>query len=103
MYSKHINSTVNSSVDVKSAPNAKIGQALLFRRISLGILIGCNENVNEEGWELLLHYAATGMILPSTNTKELVCSTKIGNLNGWMARLHGLKILIKRKLRKEHV
>ncbi|KAL8102571.1 uncharacterized protein LOC141676691 [Apium graveolens] len=70
MYSKHINSTVNSSVDVKSAPNAKIGQALLFRRISLGILIGCNENVNEEGWELLLHYAATGMILPSTNTKE---------------------------------
>lgn len=70
MYSKHIHNTVNSSVEVKTAPNAKIRQALLFRRISLGILIGFYENVNEEGWELLLHYAATGMILQSTDTKE---------------------------------
>ncbi|KAK1377748.1 putative Acyl-CoA synthetase family member 4 [Heracleum sosnowskyi] len=70
MYSKHIPTTVNSSVEGKTAPNAKLGQAMLFRRISLGILIGCSDNIKEDGWELLLHYSATGMILQSTNTND---------------------------------
>ncbi|XP_017228795.2 uncharacterized protein LOC108192292 [Daucus carota subsp. sativus] len=70
MYSKHIYNTVNSSIEGKSAPCAKLGLDMLFRRISLGILIGCSDNVNEEGWEILLHYAATGIILQLTNTQD---------------------------------
>ena len=70
MYSKHIYNTVNSSIEGKSAPCAKLGLDMLFRRISLGILIGCSDNVNEEGWEILLHYAATGMILQLINTQD---------------------------------
>ncbi|KAL1810117.1 hypothetical protein ACET3Z_027107 [Daucus carota] len=54
----------------KSAPCAKLGLDMLFRRISLGILIGCSDNVNEEGWEILLHYAATSMILQLINTQD---------------------------------
>ncbi|KAL1804960.1 hypothetical protein ACET3Z_028028 [Daucus carota] len=55
---------------VKSAPCAKLGQDMLFRRISWGILIGCSDNVSKEGWEILLHYAATCMILQSANTQD---------------------------------
>lgn len=38
-----------------------------FRRILLGLLIGFPDHVKEDGFELLLHYAATGKILHSTN------------------------------------
>lgn len=40
----------------------------LFRRIPLGILLGCLEYIDENGCELLLHYAATDRILQSRET-----------------------------------
>ncbi|KAK9131145.1 hypothetical protein Sjap_011632 [Stephania japonica] len=48
-------------------PSTTHGQklSLLFRIIPLGIFIGYS-NINEEGCELLLHYASTGTILEST-------------------------------------
>ncbi|KAJ6993599.1 hypothetical protein NC653_016666 [Populus alba x Populus x berolinensis] len=42
----------------------------LFRRIPLGILIGSSGHINEDGCELLLHYAATGRILDSLGTEN---------------------------------
>ncbi|XP_010242208.1 PREDICTED: uncharacterized protein LOC104586620 isoform X1 [Nelumbo nucifera] len=44
-------------------------QNLLFRRIPLGIFIGYYSSIEEEGCELLLHYAATGAILLSGETQ----------------------------------
>ncbi|CAK7352638.1 unnamed protein product [Dovyalis caffra] len=42
----------------------------LFRRIPLGILIGSSGYMNEDGYELLLHYAATSRILSSHGTEN---------------------------------
>eukprot|EP00258_Populus_trichocarpa_P042559 XP_024458578.1 uncharacterized protein LOC7497591 isoform X2 [Populus trichocarpa] len=42
----------------------------LFRRIPLGILTGSSGYINEDGCELLLHYAATGRILDSLGTEN---------------------------------
>ncbi|XP_061964087.1 uncharacterized protein LOC133688580 isoform X2 [Populus nigra] len=42
----------------------------LFRRIPLGILTGSSGYINENGCELLLHYAATGRILDSLGTEN---------------------------------
>ncbi|OAY53916.1 hypothetical protein MANES_03G033600v8 [Manihot esculenta] len=41
--------------------------SMLFRRITLGVLIGCPSYVKEDGFELLLHYAATGRVLHLTS------------------------------------
>ncbi|GMH04076.1 hypothetical protein Nepgr_005915 [Nepenthes gracilis] len=38
-------------------------KSVLFRRITLGILCGCPNHLNEDGCELLLKYAATGKII----------------------------------------
>lgn len=45
-------------------------QGLFFRRIPLGIFTECT-NLDEEGCELLLHYAALGEILQSLETEEI--------------------------------
>lgn len=65
MYINYWNKTVNSS----AAREAKVSQGispqknLLFWKIPLGILIGCSHGINEDGCQLLLHYAATGTLL----------------------------------------
>ncbi|XP_077254191.1 acyl-CoA synthetase family protein isoform X2 [Tasmannia lanceolata] len=55
-YVKYYNKIETTHVG-SSVPN------LLFRRILLGILIGCSRYLDEKGYDLLLHYAATGEIL----------------------------------------
>ncbi|KAI3714570.1 hypothetical protein L6452_21526 [Arctium lappa] len=43
---------------------------VMFRRITLGILLGCSGSLNEDGCELLLHYVATGTVLQSMETQH---------------------------------
>lgn len=71
VYIRYSNSTVNSSSEAKAAQAIRLGQNVFFRRISLGILIGCSDQINEDGCELLLHYTATGTIFQSTNTQSV--------------------------------
>lgn len=40
--------------------DGKTKKNVMFRRIILGVLIGCYSSINEDGFELLLHYVATG-------------------------------------------
>ncbi|KAG2718177.1 hypothetical protein I3760_03G207800 [Carya illinoinensis] len=65
------NETVNSQVscEEKSPNGLNFQQNVLFRRIPLGALIGCSNNIDEDGCQMLLHYAATGRILQSVETK----------------------------------
>ncbi|CAI9286073.1 unnamed protein product [Lactuca saligna] len=42
----------------------------MFRRITFGILIGSHASINEDGFELLLHYVTTGIILRSTESQH---------------------------------
>ncbi|KAK9099294.1 hypothetical protein Syun_026339 [Stephania yunnanensis] len=64
-------------------PSTTHGQKLSpsFRIIPLGIFIGYS-NINEEGCELLLHYASTGTILESTRTLNLDWRPAKHNLKG---------------------
>ncbi|PSS15513.1 hypothetical protein CEY00_Acc13004 [Actinidia chinensis var. chinensis] len=55
--------------DTHASQGNSLQQNVLFRRISLGILIGCSNGINEDGCQLLLHYAATGNFLPLTETQ----------------------------------
>ncbi|GFY98449.1 hypothetical protein Acr_12g0009900 [Actinidia rufa] len=55
--------------DTYASQGNSLQQNVLFRRISLGILIGCSNGINEDGCQLLLHYAATGNFLPLTETQ----------------------------------
>jgi hypothetical protein len=62
----------NASCEAKSSCDLNFQQNQLFRRIPLGILIGCLNHIDEDGCQMLLHYAATGRILLSiehNNTK----------------------------------
>ncbi|XP_031252372.1 uncharacterized protein LOC116110295 [Pistacia vera] len=52
-----------SSHEVKGSNGLNLKQNVLFRRIPLGILVGFPSCINEDGCELLLHYAATGRII----------------------------------------
>ncbi|GMY36298.1 hypothetical protein FCV25MIE_31540 [Fagus crenata] len=72
------NKTVNTypSCEKKPSYGLNLQQNVLFRRITLGILIGCSNNIEEEGCQTLLHFAATGRILQSIETK----STKLNNV-----------------------
>ncbi|XP_059431855.1 uncharacterized protein LOC132165349 isoform X2 [Corylus avellana] len=65
-------STVNTiaSCEAKSSCGLNFKQNQLFRRIPLGILIGCLNHIYEDGCQMLLHYAATGRILQSTEKKS---------------------------------
>ncbi|KAF2285143.1 hypothetical protein GH714_038816 [Hevea brasiliensis] len=58
-----VESTDNSSNREAESYNFVLQNSMLFRRIPLGILIGCPSYVKEDGFELLLHYAATGRML----------------------------------------
>ncbi|KAK3003038.1 hypothetical protein RJ639_018794 [Escallonia herrerae] len=72
VYNRYCNGIVNSSASCKSRTSSgfALQQNVLFRRISLGILIGYSNYVSEEGCEPLLHYAATGTILDSPDTQN---------------------------------
>ncbi|KAL9992347.1 hypothetical protein Hdeb2414_s0025g00671531 [Helianthus debilis subsp. tardiflorus] len=43
---------------------------VMFRRVILGMLIGCSDAIREDGYELLLHYVATGKLLRSTESQH---------------------------------
>ncbi|KAJ4957973.1 hypothetical protein NE237_025084 [Protea cynaroides] len=58
-----------ASTVVKTPHASHLQQNCLYRRIPLGILIGYSNYLDEEGCELLLHYAANGEILWSVETK----------------------------------
>ncbi|EEF48064.1 conserved hypothetical protein [Ricinus communis] len=68
---KHGNESVNNlySCEANSYVFA-FENHMFFRRIPLGILIGFPSYVNEDGFELLLHYAATGRMLPLTTKND---------------------------------
>ncbi|XP_012076924.1 uncharacterized protein LOC105637876 isoform X1 [Jatropha curcas] len=55
----------NSSSCEEKSHTSILRKDMLFRKIPLGILIGYSTYVKEDGFELLLHYAATGRILHS--------------------------------------
>ncbi|OVA16334.1 hypothetical protein BVC80_8473g1 [Macleaya cordata] len=65
----------SESAGAKAPKILSLRQNLLFRRIPLGIFIGCS-NIDEEACELLLHYAATGAILPYDNKDLMTLSEK---------------------------
>ncbi|KAK6944823.1 hypothetical protein RJ641_025925 [Dillenia turbinata] len=52
----------SSEIGVATPSQANLEQNMLFRRIPLGIMIGSPNCLDEDGYELLLHFAATGMI-----------------------------------------
>ncbi|CAK9134960.1 unnamed protein product [Ilex paraguariensis] len=60
----------SASTEVKTSLGLGLQQNALFRRISLGFLLGNYNRLNEEGCEILLHYAATGTIYPTTEIQN---------------------------------
>ncbi|KAJ6331016.1 hypothetical protein OIU76_009582 [Salix suchowensis] len=67
---KH-NETIDDMAFCESQSYALLQQHdKLFRRVPLGILIGSSSYINEDGCELLLHYAATGRILNLLGTEN---------------------------------
>lgn len=51
---------ISAPGEAHRSPGYRSQQRMLFRRITLGLLIGYIGDVDEMGCELLLHYAATG-------------------------------------------
>nr|XP_043627179.1 uncharacterized protein LOC122598655 [Erigeron canadensis] len=56
--------------------------SVMFRKITLGFLIGCFASINEDECELLLHYAATGKILHSKGNQHTGLKQKRWNTEG---------------------
>ncbi|CAL5438039.1 unnamed protein product [Camellia sinensis] len=71
MYINYWNKTVNSSAahEAKASQGISHQKNMLFWKIPLGILIGCSHRINEDGCQLLLHYAATGTLLHLTENQ----------------------------------
>lgn len=65
----HYDTNLNISHETNKACNNSTRPNLLFRRIPLGIMIGGSTCSDDKENELLLHYAATGEILKSRETK----------------------------------
>ncbi|PRQ46839.1 hypothetical protein RchiOBHm_Chr2g0093321 [Rosa chinensis] len=63
--------TVNNCTSSETKPSGGLSlqKNVLFRRIPLGILLCYPSHLNEDGLELLLHYATTGRIFQSRKTK----------------------------------
>ncbi|XP_058068975.1 uncharacterized protein LOC131218389 isoform X3 [Magnolia sinica] len=61
---------VDTSHEAKTASVVSMQSDLLFRKIPLGILIGCSRYLDEKAYELLLHYAVTGEILVPRETQN---------------------------------
>ncbi|VVA10359.1 PREDICTED: ZEAMMB73_Zm00001d045353 [Prunus dulcis] len=75
MYTRNCNETVNRSTsrETKRPCGHSLQQNVLFRRIPLGILLGCPHYTTEDGCESLMHYATTSRIfqLRETNANGL--------------------------------
>ena len=56
--------------EFQSVKTISIHNNVMFRRITLGILIGCSGSLSEDGYELFLHYVATGTIPQSTESQH---------------------------------
>ncbi|KAB2619711.1 hypothetical protein D8674_015580 [Pyrus ussuriensis x Pyrus communis] len=59
----------NETSETKLSCGLNLLKNVLFRRIPLGILLGCPHRINEDECELLLHYAANGRIFQSRETR----------------------------------
>lgn len=59
----------SASCDTKFSCDHSMQQNALFRRITLGILLGRLNYIDEDACELLLHYATTDRVLDSRETK----------------------------------
>lgn len=60
-------------INHSSSPGITSQQNVLLRRVPLGILIGYSQEIDEDGFKLLLHYAATGKLW---NSQGLETSSK---------------------------
>ncbi|XP_065848956.1 uncharacterized protein [Euphorbia lathyris] len=58
---------LKSGVELVNDSSSSSQDSMLLRRVPLGILIAFPNYVKEDGFELLLHYAATGKMLHLTN------------------------------------
>ena len=70
IYLKNQNKTASSSAFCEPilSYSLRFRHSVLFRRIPLGILIGCPYHLDEFACEMLLHYSATGTIPRYTGT-----------------------------------
>lgn len=55
--------------ELDNGKTVDIKNNVMFRKIILGMLIGCSDAINEDGYELLLHYVATGTLPRSTESQ----------------------------------
>lgn len=72
VYKMYRNKTAQSSesCDTKSSYDHSMQQNSLLRRITLGILLGCLNYIDEDACDLLLHYATTDRVFHSRETKS---------------------------------
>lgn len=64
--------SINRSDKARFSNGIGLNQNLLFREVLFGILIGSSKYIDEHGFELLLHYAATGRMLQPGETANAV-------------------------------
>ncbi|KAI3790069.1 hypothetical protein L2E82_02882 [Cichorium intybus] len=57
--------------EFQDSKTVNIQKNTMFRRITLGVLIGCYDSINEDEFEMLLHYVATGTIIRSTESQHI--------------------------------
>lgn len=71
IYTRYCNETVDRSTSCETKPSGGLSlqKNVMFRRIPLGILLGCPHHLSGDGMELLLHYATTGRIFGSREMK----------------------------------
>ncbi|XP_022732676.1 uncharacterized protein LOC111286759 isoform X2 [Durio zibethinus] len=93
IYIQYANTTINSSpsADSNASNVLSLQQNVLIRKIPLGILIGCPNCITEDGCELLLHYAATGIILRPRETmsaglRHVKKNSERQDLTTWMEK-----------------
>lgn len=66
IHMRYWSKTVNMS---SSCETKTVRDNMLFRRIPLGILIDVSHNIDEDGCEVLLHYATTGTVLEPSKSQ----------------------------------
>ncbi|XWS26699.1 hypothetical protein CRYUN_Cryun26dG0052700 [Craigia yunnanensis] len=100
IYLKYANTTINSSASADSNASNVLNrqQNVLLRRIPLGILIGCPNRINDDGCELLLHYAATGRIFQpresmTAGLRHVKQNSERQDLTTWMEKCSKRDIL----------
>ncbi|KAK1413858.1 hypothetical protein QVD17_29594 [Tagetes erecta] len=56
--------------DLEDGKTIDMKNNVMFRKIILGVLIGCSDAINEDGYEWLLHYVATGTLPRSIESQH---------------------------------